>query len=1779
MPQSPELTGGEGFTFEGNVAAFYLAALLAEDYAPGIDGRIVSQVSVQQRNFGEPLDDVIVDFEDTSKNQARLSLQVKSSLTISNSKSNKAFREIIRDSWATFNKPDFRSNVDRYGTAVGTVAASKERALRTLCDLARASLTAEDFHARFLKDGNASKIIKSMKNQIVTLLEEVKGSPCTREEEHQFIAHFILIPFDFLREGSINPPGAINCIKNCLAPDNSDKAARSVWAWLIELARSLAGQSGQIDRKRLVHRISPIAEFRGAPSLRNDLDRLKDLANNYANLISDNIAGIEFNRTYLLEKMEEKLTTARVVLVSGLPGSGKSVLVKRAVKRALEKGPVIFLKAEQLQGKSWISYATSQGLSKYVHLEELLVEIGHVGTPILFVDAVDRIKKVHQPIIIDIINTIKESPLLGNWRIVVSIRETSIEGVRIWLSDCLDALKFEILSVEHLNDDEIEALAKINPRLRTILLGSDQVEEIVRRPFFAKILHQSSIANPDTSMITPQSEVDLIESWWKRGGYDKTGQDAIERQSALRDLAIARVRQISHPIIIDEIKSAKHIYDLISDGILQYAREGVSVQFAHDIFFEWSFFYVLASRGSKWMDAIKDCGELPAVARVVELSSQWEYEKGKNWREYLARAEDSKLIRSQWLRAWLIGPLGSARFKSNEEQYADAIFAKDFRLFRKMLVWFQAEKITPNKNILDHDLPYEQCQRLAYVLGRPSDIFSWRRLINFILGRIIDIPQRFYPDILSIFDVWQNAFADLQNSTSQSLLRQCAAWLDAVDSSAIDMHDEGIAYWDKNLDLGAFKKSLIKILLVSSRAGYSFAAEYLKKISDSKQIQDDEFHDIIVYSPILAQYLPQSLVDTSLAFFLENLPDERADREKVVFSDGTYLPTSVHFTLFDWENLSIHNRHRDFLTPSPLREPFHSLFQSSPDHALQLLRDLCNHAMTAWRQMHDHSHDRGGIPIPLEITFPWGTQIFWGTDREYLWFRSTWAPKPIGCAFMALEEWCFAEIEKSRDVDELIQQVVEGNECIAILGVASMIMLHTERVSNVTLPLVTSQRLLTADHNRMVQDPSSSVNLMGFMNKADKIHIEAIQAANARNVRRMQLRQMVPMFVFGKKSFSDRVRKAILDFEKKLPFQYEEDSGNSDIRNHLVKKAIEYAELVDIKNYQMSHYDDGSDQASIIHVSPSAAQPENVARTEESAMYLRLTSLSIRASKLLQKRKLDDDCIINDAILLSKEVKEVNIEDIFDDQNSYNDTIPLEICRSAVSAAAAIILNFRGECSYENIEWAHDVLERAMRLPEKSDQMLSYGSLDSLHQGIFVARCFAADIRENTADYNATNELIRLIAYPLEDVAISAFEEACDLWSKDSKLTWAALMLAFSRCHVSSRSHDYHIQHSGISHKSSEVQLAVDTALEFYENGNGWPSLPLPPSPWVAVNSKKGWFEHQRYEEYHEDDLIDPKDLWGEPDVFWDSKKAKRIFSLIPIKEILDSSARSEFLDFLSGILDWTIQKNAPPWVKPGRRDQPSTQIMEWTDALGSRLGHVAGLVPLDYLRNHFLDPIFELERENCWALLAPFTIVYVRHYVYGASIVQDSTVDILDRCLGRFLKASIFDRDSSRSGSFLDFHQYDLIPDLIRTLMFVLDEYADSSDGYENDEWKKVSQVLPVIDRFVRAGGWIALVMDSFLMFCERAKDNYPAEDFADQVLAVIGDGPDRLRGWHGTPIPARIAGLVQHFAHRETPMQQTLAQKFLRILDVLVDMGDRRSAALQQSNAFREVQMTLSS
>lgn len=1791
MPQSPELAGGAGFEYEGRAAAYYFAAMLAEAYAPGIDGRTVVGVAVQQRDFGEPLDDLVVDFRDLSGGLARLRLQVKQALTISRAPSNTDFREIIRDSWATLAKSDFRQGIDRYGAVAGTISAKRARALSTLCELARESLTTEHFEARFARGGNAGPDARVVLNDIVALLNETAGRTCAAHEVHRFLAHFVLIQFDFLHEGAADPADVITRIRDCLAPCDGEKAP-IVWSKFVELARLSAGRAGQFDRPRLARLVSPLARLRGAHSLLDDLQKLTELAKGYANGIQDDVGETRLERTELFAELATKMANSRLTQIRGLPGSGKSVLLRQSVQRAINDGPTLFLKGDQLEGLSWIGYATKHGLSG-APLETLLAEVGATGSPVFYVDAVDRIEKEQQPIVLDVLRTIIDSEFLDNWRVVVSLRDTGIEPLRNWMGELLDKAGVGTVEVGILNDEEAEVLAQAKPHLRPLLFGSPQVSEIVRRPFFAKVLNQSFVADSGGPPFTPQSEVDLIDNWWARGGYNAAGQNAIERQRAIVELAGVRARRLSQPVALSKVAPATValIDQFVVDGILQHVRRGHSVRFSHDIFFEWSFFHVLADREDDWLNEVRAAGEPPAVARVVELVAQWEYAQGENWAPYLAKAAASGM-RSQWTRAWLLGPLGASNFAIDEEQFAAATFADEFHFLRRALVWFQAEKTTPNPGILAGDLPADQRVRFADLLGWPSDFATWRRLITFLLAHVAEVPPKVYPDILSVFEVWQNALADLRNGTSRAILTQCAAWLRELDlSSAAKQPDENTRKWDGVPGLGEFRKTLTRIILRASRSEPTFAEELLKRVIASERIRGDKFQEIANFSPTLAQSHAELLVELTLVHLKEELPDDTVARERAeaaeaaerrrqasakapeertrhdelvlsgAFSRGRYHQFSYH----DWESLSIDRDTHNFWPPSPLREPFRSLFQSAPVEALRLFRELCNHAMTAWRQLHRHDYERPGTPVALELTFPWGKQAFWGGDREYLWFRTLWAPKALACGFMALDDWCFAELERGRPVDELIQQIVEGNECVAILGVAAMLAQHTEVISETIFPLVTSQRLLHADYNRFVQDFSSgSLGLMGFDGRGDEAHIEAVKAAAARPVRRKQLSWLIPrFFIFGGEEFADRTRAAVLAFKNDLPFQIEEHRNLPAAREHLIQQAREYEELVERENYR-AYKTEEPGQIAVVHNSPTAAEPERVERAEKAGLSLQVSNIWIWSSKAFETGKLGDGQTVANAIALAKKVDTDELFDVSADEEDFGSQ------RGGVAAAAAIALWFREGLEDADLTWARGILKRAIRTPEKRDVMWTPAAIIPWHQAIFVARGLAADIAAGTADDGAYFSLLSLVAHPLEGVSLAAVEEACQLWDRNPKFTWSALTLALSLCHIKPRPRGELRGPSDPTHSPLEVREAIDAAEKFYRGEEPWCALPLPPPAWVKADAKTARARRSYSEDYDEDDDANPGEVWVEPGTFWYSQFAAKLLPLVPLQGVLASEAKGLLLDFLASALEWTNQKNSPPWVKPGRRDRAAAQLFEWTHLLGEILGRVCGLVPLSEVKSRFLDPILALEHEPCWALLTPLTSVYVCAYVYDAETVPQDAIAILELSLERFLASPELRRASYRAGEFSGFDQ----PRLARILMFVsIDQIAPMAARYANGDWSEIDRILPLVDRYLRAAGWAAAVMGSFLTLCERSQTSYPAEMFADQILATLTGGD--LVGWHGTFIPARIAGLVQHFADRDSPLPLPLAQKFLRILDLLVDMGDRRSAALQLGEAFRELRI----
>jgi hypothetical protein len=345
-------------------------------------------------------------------------------------------------------------------------------------------------------------------------------------------------------------------------------------------------------------------------------------------------------------------------------------------------------------------------------------------------------------------------------------------------------------------------------------------------------------------------------------------------------------------------------------------------------------------------------------------------------------------------------------------------------------------------------------------------------------------------------------------------------------------------------------KSLRSVLLRSARSFPDFAKNLFTRTIADEDRRRAIYADLISFSPVMAEVDPDLLADLAEAELLEELPEdkllrERKERERHYAylkklraipedqrtKDQNRALQSSFFPLgadrYDLDNVGI-ERHNDVYFPaSPLHEPFKSLFANKPGVALRLVRNLANHATKGWRQVHTINRKTMGTPVPVSVAFPWGIQQFWGDWHVYSWGMGQLAPQPLECAFLALNYWAFRQIEGTRSASDVIKDIVDGNECYAVLGIALRLALETGEVSETTLAVASCQRLWQHDIARVVQEPTRNIDLFGFgfLSRLTGEKASAKEFLDQRKSRAREVRQLALLFALSENStLSERLR-------------------------------------------------------------------------------------------------------------------------------------------------------------------------------------------------------------------------------------------------------------------------------------------------------------------------------------------------------------------------------------------------------------------------------------------------------------------------------------------------------------------------------------------------------------------------------------------------------------------------------------------------------------------------------
>ena len=711
-------------------------------------------------------------------------------------------------------------------------------------------------------------------------------------------------------------------------------------------------------------------------------------------------------------------------------------------------------------------------------------------------------------------------------------------------------------------------------------------------------------------------------------------------------------------------------------------------------------------------------------------------------------------------------------------------------------MWFQAEHTIPSPVVFeDPATAVEGVDRvsMADMLSWPSDFEGWRRLLDWLLPLTPSLPSRLIPHLLEIFDVWQNFFADFKNSQSETIVDVCSNWL--VDLESVEYPPEfstDYGRWDE-LGREARKRlatSLRMRVLRSARSYPAPAVALFERAVANKRMRAAACSDLMLSTPIMAEVSPESVVAVAKAELMEELPQERIDREereyrerlerlerlrKIPEGERTEAQRralqpaffSIGHDRLDLDDIGIDRHHNYYYPTSPLHEPFASLFAKEPEAALGLVRDLANHATKGWRQLQRLNRDHKCTPIPIVLEFPWGTQEFWGNWHVYNWFSGALAPQPLGCAFLALRYWALKQIERGRSTDEVIRSVVEGNECYAALGLALALALETYHVSETVLPIASCQRLWEHDMARMVQEPTRGIDLFGFgaLSRLTGAKEKAKEFLDSRQSCNRNIQELAPRFALSvDETLRERFRDALARFPEELPYEIEEHRSNPAVTSALKERAARWAGLGDIKNYRK--HPTGTDEVLISYELPTPMTPEEEARLSESTTSLQEYSVIGWAMRSLDANALTDTIKLEDAVAFARARDEREILATRHESGAHS-------AQTTLSAVAAVVIRF-GHGAGEDHDWAWDVMGRVAVMAEPEDEF--GGSIIPWHPARHLIVALVHDRRSTRPRSDTVRRLLELTAHPNDGVAELAFRGL--FLDSDEHVRWVAAQLA-----------------------------------------------------------------------------------------------------------------------------------------------------------------------------------------------------------------------------------------------------------------------------------------------------------------------------------------------------------------------------------------------------------------
>lgn len=1714
---SPISTGGSGVHFESHVGAYFLASVLAGGSVRGLPSGTASVAVKFQRAFdGSPLDDVIVHGTSIA-GTAILSLQVKRTFTFGD---NELFYGVMTQCWETYKNA---KSQDRFGVAVATTTTRFEQAGRNVLTWARQSASPTDFFGRIETKKLASDGMRTFVKAVRDGLDGAAGTAVDNETVWKFLRHFVVLYFDFEHdEASGCRIEVTERLRYALPPVDSDRAP-DLWRTLVEIVDAAKPTAGSVDRPLLMERLA--SSFKLAPKRQwlPAIEKLREVAARAIDDIKADIGGIHLARRTLIESLDDRLDTDQFIEVVGEPGSGKSALLKNLAMRKAEEGPILFLKASRLRGEiaGWEGLASLWQLD--VPLDELIAELSCIEVPCLFIDGVERISQPGIWLAInDVLKAIYRSNASSRWRVLISTRSNSL-AYRTHLAPS-QATQIKRVTVGELSKEEIGEICTAHPRLAGLVGEKGRAREIATRPYLLDRL--TRIELPNKASNEPLSEIDLmIQIWTSCANIDQDSEQLVmARQDVLIAIGRQRLGQPNRPLTSVGL-SGEALSSLIRDELLRHDLVTRELAFAHDIVEDWVLCQSLQHEFRSIMEVVSALGQPLWLLDPIKLLAQWHIEREQtldSWNTLLHNLS-SESMQPRWRRAVLTSILLSPRAYRLLQKVAPTLWENDAQLLIELMVAIRTLEVDPNPRAFDTalipNLNDTERLELAHSWAVPR-LQSWRHFLPWIIPQLDNLPPVLVKEITRVLGTFCDAFHSFPNWSAKPIARFSRKWLAYMERTDEMNYDElskrlkaMSVHYD---DAKKLRTDLRKLLINVVDNAPEEIAEHLVAVA-AEQSRGARF--FIEYSNRLVEKLPSELVDFLLTVMLPPFGEDPYDFGGVM----------------SFNELGVKHEYL-FFPASHLRPPFLALLRHAPEQGIRLINGLCNHAMQVWRKI--LQYERSGTPLPLALSFDWGTKEFWGLAREYTWFRAIGpGPYPVESALMALEVWMEEQIAADCDPEALFRQVLEGNDCIGTVGACIAItMANQKKCLKAALPLITNSRLHEYDIRRRVQDGRSCMaNVIG--SPKDRHFLEDVAKRNMLPHRQLILRDLIGSYLFNTNSeltteFTQRVNAIS---EDELPFDFAEQRADEAIRQELRESIQRLKAIATPGNWKIGQEIENGFTIEYCPPPELAVSAEFVAEQDRQQKAMRL---AMWAERCLEERRMSGDISLADAIALAHELDSDNL---FDSPATDND-FHLKNQRGAVAGVASITARFADEFTPETLDWVKETLYRALNTPLDASSFLYEQSEVLFHPHVLATDGLAALAERDLTNSEDEAVLLSQVCHPLNKVMKTVFRGLATSWERKPLLCWQAFTLGMKLSVVPWAVLDTRQGNIGLYRTDEEIewlQQELDAVLEDYEVGKRT-RLPVVPPPW--------------------DDSPDPDMpmhalkrstmafLWHIAPIVLEAQ---------PLHQLLENpEQRKEVLRLSRDLVRWTILDAVPSGNQKHHHHQRAYQwgmsFMDWCAELTVHL-------TFDEANELILTPLAEIAKERDGThLLEDFIRDFIRRRLDQDNIPDNAVLRIWNR-----LCETVLSHPDSRGA-----HNDDFVSSGFGSCVVSLIFSCYGRSQFEHP-WPALQIFTPSIERWTQAFGASPAYFGywaEFMLHAGRGLLPSPALGWLSTiVLARQTDSRFWQHHENGDKAAALLFGLLDEHSQLISG-NASLQQQIGDIADHLVNHGVRLAAQVQQ-------------